>query len=71
MTKLSNKWIYAVYKGDDYICDGTIDEICNNLNIKKSTFHFYRSNWYKKNRQTKKNNRIIIVRIDGEDNIWK
>ena len=69
MTKYENKWIYAVYKGENYIYDGTSDEICNELGIKKATFNFYRSNWYKKNRQTKKNNRIIIVRIDKEDKL--
>lgn len=70
MTKVSNKWIYAVYKGEEFITEGTREEICDELGIKKATFNFYRSRWYKKNRKTKINNRRIIIRIDGKDKIW-
>lgn len=63
-------WIYAVYKGDNLLCDGTKEEICKKLGIKKNTFAFYRSKYYKKNRETKLNNRKIIIRIDGKDKIW-
>lgn len=65
-----NPWIYAAYKGEKYLCDGTREEICDALGIKRATFAFYRSGWYKRNRTTAKNNRTVIIRIDGKDKIW-
>lgn len=65
-----NQWTYAVYKGQDFITEGTKLEICKELGIKKTTFQHYRSNWYKIHRETKKNNRIIIIRLDGKDKIY-
>lgn len=64
MTAYNKKYIYAVYKGNEYICDGTKAEICQRLNIKPATLDFYCSNWYLKNRESKKNNRIIITRVE-------
>lgn len=72
-----NPWIYAAYKGEKYLCDGTREEICRKLGIKRATFAFYRTNYYRKNRYHKgriykKNDNlgIVIVRIDGKDKIW-
>ena len=65
-----NPWIYAAYKGDEFLCEGTKEEICDILGIKVATFHFYRTNYYKKNRDTGRNNRRIIMRVDGKDKIW-
>ena len=62
--------IYAVYKGDKYITEGTSKEICKQMGIKFNTFQYYRTNYYKKNRETKLNNRRIIIRLDGKDKIW-
>jgi hypothetical protein len=70
MTKKRVAWEYAVYKGDELVCMGTSKEICDALNISRNTFSFYRSNWYRENRETEKNNRRIIIRTDGEDKIW-
>ena len=65
------KRIYAMYKGDTFLCEGTREEICNKMGIKKATFQHYRTKHYFINRKTKKNNRRIIVRIDDEDKMYK
>lgn len=70
-------WVYAAYKGENFLCEGTREEICDALGIKRATFQFYRSGWYRKHRYNKvrtykKNDSlgIIIIRIDGKDKIW-
>lgn len=65
------QWIYAVYKGDKLICDGTCEEICEYLGIKKNTFQFYRTSYYNRVRHSKGNNNRVIIRVDGEDKIYK
>lgn len=65
------RWVYAVYKGDKFIYEGTRDEICAYLEIKPKTFGFYRTHHYAVNRNTKFNNRVMIFRIDGPDKIWE
>lgn len=65
-----NPWIYAAYKGDEFLCLGTKEEICEVLGIKAATFRFYRTNYYKKYRKATKNNVRVIVRVDGKDKIW-
>lgn len=32
---------YAVYKGDNFIFLGTLDEICERFNVKRSTAHYW------------------------------
>ena len=68
--KKHTNWIYAMYKGEDFLCEGTREEICKQMGIKFNTFQYYRTNYYKKNRETKLNNRRIIIRLDGKDKIW-
>ena len=63
MTKLPNKWIYAMYKGNQFLCEGTKEEICKQMNISKATFEFYRSTYYKNNRSSKKGNNRVVMRI--------
>lgn len=64
MTKLKNKWIYAVYKGDEHIAEGTREKICQELGIKQNTFYYLRSkHWL--NRFSTGNNHKIIIKIDN------
>lgn len=56
-------WIYAVYKGDKFLTEGTREEICENLHIKKNTFYYYRTNARAKRVKNGGKHRIII-RID-------
>ena len=36
-----NQKIYAVYRGDEYLFDGTLDEIAQRMNWKRSTARWY------------------------------
>ena len=36
---LPNQKVYAVYQGEDFICMGTSNEICEQLDIKRDTFY--------------------------------
>lgn len=69
MTAYNKKRIYAVYKGDEFLCDGTTEEICNQLNITLNTFRYYRTTFW--NNRSKGNNHRVIVRIDDDDKLYK
>ena len=62
MTAYNKKRIYAMYKGDNFLCEGTTEEVCKEMNIKLSTFRYYRTNYW--NKRSKGNNHKVIVRID-------
>lgn len=64
-------WIYAMYKGDTFLCEGTREEICQQMNIARRTFNYYRTKHWIVNRANKINNRRIIIRIDGDDKLSK
>ena len=68
--KKHKQWIYAMYKGEEFLCEGTKEEICKKMSISKYTFMTYRTTHYKNARQTKLNNRRIVIRIDGKDRIY-
>lgn len=59
------RWVYALYKGEEILAIGTAKEICEQANIKLSTFHFWCSKWYKKHRLNEK--RRVVIRIDKDD----
>jgi len=40
--------VYALYKGDEFIDLGTIEEMAGRLGIEKQTFYFYRSIGYRR-----------------------
>lgn len=62
------KGIYALYQGDEYITDGTKQELAEYLNVKEKTISFYLSPTHKKRGRGEKGNRKCVVRIedDGE-----
>lgn len=64
MACYEKKWRYAVYKGDKFITEGTKEEICKELGIKKATFYYMRSKHWQSRFKNGKNHRIII-RIDN------
>ena len=64
MTKYENKRIYAVYKGQQFITEGTSDEICEALGIKKNTFYYQRNPAWRRRCKPGGNSRTII-RIDN------
>lgn len=50
--------VYAVYKGEDILTIGTVEEIAKILGIKPESVLFYNSNTYKK--RTSENARRLI-----------
>ena len=62
---------YALYKGDDFIDLGTIEELSRRLNIKKDTLYFYKSGVYKRRHIGGKNARILIeIEDDNEEEVY-
>ena len=61
MTAKGKKYVYAMYKGDVFLCEGTKEEICKQMNISSNTFNFERASYYSK--RSKKNNHRVIIRI--------
>ncbi|CAH1857247.1 hypothetical protein [Convivina praedatoris] len=55
--------IYALYKGDEYICDGTITEIASKTGKTRNTLYWMTSNTYKK-RISRGKNRLQMVELD-------
>lgn len=55
--------IYALYKGDKWITDGTREELAEYLNVKIRTIDFYST---KKWKERNKGNGYLIIRV--EDN---
>lgn len=64
MIKLSR--IYALYKGDVNLLDGTVKELAQYLKVKEKTIRFYNSPTYKNNRVKDYSNRYIVVFIGKE-----
>lgn len=53
---------YTLYKGEEILAFGTIDEIARQLNVKPRTIKFYLSPTYKKRgRGEKSNKRRILI----------
>ena len=48
---------YALYKGENLLCIGTIKEISENLKIEPDTVRFYGTNVYKKRIAKRKKNK--------------
>jgi hypothetical protein len=60
---------YAVYKGEDILCIGTVHECAKFLEIKPDTVRFYASPKYLSRLEKRKNpkNYIIVVKLDDDD----
>lgn len=58
--------IYALYKGEDFIVDGTIKQIAEELCIKPHTVWFYKTPAYKKRgaKNENKRNRLELVLVN-------
>ena len=65
--KKRKRWVYAMYKGEECLCIGTREEICEQMNIAIPTFQFYRSTYYKEERIEKGRKPRIITRVDKAD----
>jgi hypothetical protein len=66
---MKKKYIYALYKGDKFITEGTKEEIAKVQGCKVKTISFLGTNVYKKRMAAnkykyKKPNHLILIRID-------
>lgn len=61
--------IYALYKGDKFIYEGTKKEISEYTGLSIKTLNYFRTNHYVINRRSKtgKNNRKILIKLTGKD----
>lgn len=58
---------YALYKGDEFLIVGSVEELARYLNVKTQTIKFFSYPSYLK-RFEKDNNRIIVIKIEeGSD----
>ena len=62
---MKRKRIYALYKGDKHITDGTKKELAEYLKVKVRTINFYKSPTYQK-RGKEYSNRFIVIFIGEE-----
>ena len=61
--------VYALYKGDKFIYEGTKKEISEYTGLSIKTLNYFRTNHYVINRRSKtgKNNRKILIKLTGID----
>lgn len=61
--------IYALYKGDEFLCEGSKEEISKAMNVSINTLNYYRTKHWIVNRRTESgnSNRRILVKLDGYD----
>ena len=61
--------VYALYKGDEFIDLGTIEEIAGRVGIKKRTLYFYRSIGYRRRCEklnTPYSNTYYIIEVEDD-----
>jgi hypothetical protein len=57
-----SKAIFAAYKGDRFIAEGTSRELAKALGVKIETVYFYRSPAYARRGNGK--NRMVVIRVE-------
>ena len=62
---MRKKGIYVLYKGEDQLAEGNLDELSEKFKIKRKTLLFYQSPAYLKRRLTINNkNYRVLVRVE-------
>ena len=51
---------YALYRGDEFIDVGTIQEIAQRQNVTPQTIHYYKSPAYKRKFKDDKNRKVLV-----------
>ncbi|MGE7545033.1 hypothetical protein [Sporosarcina newyorkensis] len=59
--------VFALYKGDELLSVGTIEEIAEELNVLPETVLFYGTNVYKRRLETRKNPKNCRELVELED----
>ena len=55
---------YALYKGDELLVIGTVNEIAEEMGIAVSTVYFYKSKAYQSRSKKEYSNRRVLVPLD-------
>ena len=59
---------YALYKGDELLSIGTIQEIAKEQNVKEKTVEFYKTKSYEKRIQKRKSkNARVLIEIEESE----
>lgn len=58
---------YALYKGDELLIIGTIEEIASRFKVKPATIKFYGSPAYQRRTGKKESGRRALVRLDDDE----
>lgn len=63
------KGIYALYKGDRFICMGTVEEIAEKMGVSIRTIRFYASPVYQRRGRGERGNcrRVLVKILDEEE----
>lgn len=57
---------YALYRGEEILCIGTVDEIAEKQGIRPETIYFYTTPAHQKRRANSKN-AMIAIEIEDDD----
>lgn len=55
---------YALYKGDQMVAIGTVNEIAEERGVKPNTIRFYMSDAYQRRSKSEVNNRLQLIKVD-------
>ncbi|GLC88676.1 helix-turn-helix transcriptional regulator [Lysinibacillus piscis] len=55
---------YALYKGDQMIAIGTVNEIAKERGVKPETIRYYMSGAYQRRSNSKVNNRLQLIKLE-------
>lgn len=66
MSKRKNNIIYAFYKGDEFVCDGTLEEISGKTEITVQNLCYYKTPSYLKRTNESTASRLIPIGIKKE-----
>lgn len=70
---MSMNTVVAMYKGDDFLFEGTIEECAAHRNVKPETIYYYTTPAYeRKLAKRKTRNPITVIRLDDDldDEDW-
>ena len=61
------KRIYALYKGDEILGVGTVEELAKMRGIKPTSLLFLHSPAYKKRRANSNRNILVLIRVEEDE----
>jgi len=55
---------YALFKGEQMVAIGTVEEIAQERGVKPKTIHFYMSRAYQRRAKSEVNNRLQLIKLE-------